>query len=250
LLIAALVGFGCAGDDDDDATPEPTSASDPDTEAELGDPPGEGASTSGQTPCPEKDGSSERTTTFTEPPPLCLADGTSYTATFVTNRGDIVIELDTENTPGTVNNFVVLARYGYYDNTKMFRTSPQIGIVQGGAPRTNNAADPGPGYTIQDEGDGYAYLPGDLVMARTPAPDSASAQYFFGAAPEVALLDGEPGNADDSGRGTYVTFGRTIEGLEILEEILSLHVDSDDPALAGGGPSEPVVVVTVAITEG
>jgi cyclophilin family peptidyl-prolyl cis-trans isomerase len=163
--------------------------------------------------------------------------------------GDVVVELDTVTTPRTANNFVVLARYGYYDNTKLFRTSPQIGIIQGGAPRTNNAADPGPGYTIQDEGDGYSYSPGDLVMARTPAPDSASAQFFFGAASEVALLSGEPGNPDDNGLGTYVTFGRTLEGLDVLEKILSLHVDSDDPALAGGGPSEPVIIETVLVDE-
>lgn len=213
---------------------------------EFVDPPPPGQR-SEETVCPEEDGSSPRTTSFSQPPPQCIDPSATYTATFVTNLGDVVVELDTVNTPDTVNNFVVLARYGYYDDTSIFRTAPSIAIVQGGAPNTNSPADPGPGYTIEDEGDGFTYQPGDLAMARTPAPNSASSQWFFSAGPATANLNGEPGNPDGSGRGTYVVFGRTIEGLDILEEILSLHVD--DPALNGGGPSEAVIVEQVLIEE-
>ncbi len=211
------------------------------------EPPGEGASISGETPCPEADGSSPRTTRFEQAPPLCIDPALTYTATFVTNYGDVVVELDTENVPDTVNNFVVLARYGYYDGTAMFRTAPSIAIIQGGAPHANNGADQGPGYTIQDEADGFTYQPGDLAMARTQAPNSASAQYFFSTGPETANLDGPPGNPDGSGRGTYVVFGSTVEGFEVLTEIISLHVD--DARLNGGGPGQPVIVETVLIDE-
>ena len=210
-------------------------------------PPGEGETISGETPCPEPDGSSPRTTEFDQPPPLCIDPDRSYTATFVTNFGDVVVELDTENTPETVNNFVVLAQYGYYDDTAMFRTAPSIAIIQGGAPHSNSGADVGPGYTIEDEADGFSYQPGDLAMARTSAPNSSSAQYFFSTGPETANLDGPPGNPDGSGRGTYVVFGRTVEGLDVLEEIISLHVE--DIRLQGGGPGRPVIVETILIEE-
>lgn len=211
-------------------------------------PPGEGETISGETPCPEPDGSSPRTTEFDQPPPLCIDPELTYTATFVTNFGDVVVELDTTNTPDTVNNFVVLARYGYYDDTAMFRTAPSIAIIQGGAPHSNSGADVGPGYTIQDEADGFSYQPGDLAMARTSAPNSSSAQYFFSTGPETSNLDGPPGNPDGSGRGTYVVFGRTIEGLDVLQEIISLHVE--DARLQGGGPGRAVVVETILIDEG
>ncbi len=211
------------------------------------DPPGAGEAIEGETPCPAEDGSSPRTTEFSGPPPMCIDPEASYTATFVTNRGDVVVELDAENAPETVNNFVVLARYHYYDDTALFRTAPSIDIIQGGAPHSNDGADIGPGYTIDDEGDGYSYEAGDLAMARTAQPDSASAQFFFSAGPNTANLDGPPGNPDGSGRGTYVVFGRTVEGLDVLEEIIGLHVP--DPALAGGGPGEPVIVERVVIEE-
>jgi cyclophilin family peptidyl-prolyl cis-trans isomerase len=210
-------------------------------------PPGAGESVSGETPCPEADGSSLRTTDFAASPPVCIDAGARYTATFVTNFGNVVIELDSAATPETVNNFVVLARYHYYDDTSLFRTAPSIAIIQGGAPHSNDGADVGPGYVIEDEGDGYTYVPGDLAMARTGAPNSASAQFFFSAGPATANLDGSPGNEDGSGRGTYVVFGRTIEGLDVLEEILTLHVD--DARLQGGGPSVPVIIDSILIEE-
>ena len=60
-------------------------------------------------------------------------------------------ELTASETPLTVNNFVTLARWGYYDDTLLFRTDPSIDIIQGGSPHTNDNRDPGPGYTIPDE---------------------------------------------------------------------------------------------------
>ena len=113
-------------------------------------------------------------------------------------------ELDVTNTPGTVNSFVNLARFGYYDDTLVHRSAPSIGILQGGSPHTNSAADPGPGYTLWDEGTGFTYRPGQLVMARRGEPNSAGAQYFFTVTPDAGLLDSQ---------GTYVVFGEVLEGL-------------------------------------
>lgn len=205
--------------------------------------PGQGAAITGDTPCPAFDGSSARTTKFEKSPPMCLETGVDYVAVIETSEGQVQIALDTEKTPETANNFAVLALYHYYDNTALFRTDPSIDIIQGGAPHTNNNGDEGPGYTIDDEGDSYKYQVGDLVMARTSQPNSASAQVFFAAGPKVSNLDANP---DVPGSGTYVPFGRTISGLEVLERILASHT-ADPSSSLGGYPTPPVTILSIAI---
>jgi cyclophilin family peptidyl-prolyl cis-trans isomerase len=192
----------------------------------------------GSTPCPKANGTSPRITTFKSPPPNCLDPGKKYAATFVTTEGNIVVDLDTTKTPMTANNFVVLARYHYYDGTSMFRTDTSIDIIQGGSPHTQDASDPGPGYTIKDEGKGFKYTLGDLTMARTSAPNSAGSQYFFCAGPQCSNLNSQ---------GTYVTFGHTVSGQAVLEKILALNVNTSSGL--GGAPSRLVLVKTVNITE-
>ena len=190
----------------------------------------------GPTECPRPNGRSPRTTTFAGPPPMCIDPAKSYTAVFDTTEGEIRVDLDTENTPNTVNNFVVLARYHYYDDNPVFRTDPSIGIIQAGG--AGPQADPG--YTIPDEGDGYTYEPGQLVMARTDAPNSASAQFFFVGTDAASSLDAQ---------GTYVVFGNTDQaGIDVINAILDLHEDDPTNPL-GGAPSEPVTINSVTIEE-
>jgi cyclophilin family peptidyl-prolyl cis-trans isomerase len=185
-----------------------------------------------QAECPAEDGSSEQRLDFDAPQRDCLVPGATYEAVFDTTAGEIRVALDTETTPQTANNFIVLSRYHYYDDTDMFRSSPSIDILQGGSPHTNTNSDPGPGYTIQDEGGPYTYAPGDLVMARTAAPNSASAQYFFSTGDKTSLLDAQ---------GTYVVFGQVTEGLDVLEAIMATHVDSGETE--GEGAPDPIPVV-------
>ena len=173
-------------------------------------------------------------------PMLCIDTSVPHTATFDTSRGVVRVALDVTNTPGTVNSFVNLARFGYYDNTLVHRSAPSIGILQGGSPHTNSAADPGPGYTLWDEGTGFTYRPGQLVMARRSEPNSAGAQYFFTVTDDAGLLDGQ---------GTYVVFGEVIEGLDVLTDILASHVDEPANPL-GGAPDPPVVVNSLTIQVG
>jgi cyclophilin family peptidyl-prolyl cis-trans isomerase len=169
----------------------------------------------------------------------CVDPASTYTATFTTTAGTVVVQLDAATQPGTVNNFVQLAGYGYYDGSKLFRTDPSIGIVQGGAPQTNSATDPGPGFTITDEGSGFTYQPGQLVMARTPNPDSAGSQFFFTVTDASSKLDDA---------GTYVVFGSVMTGLDVLEQILASNVEGTDGL--GGSPNPPVTVTSVVIGEG
>ncbi len=197
-----------------------------------------GTKLTGATPCPKPNGPNPHVTSFAHPPPNCLQAGKTYTATFVTTEGNIVVRLDTTKTPMTANNFIVLARYHYYDGTSMFRTDDSIDIIQGGSPHTQDASDPGPGYTIKDEGKGFKYVPGDLTMARTAAANSAGAQYFFCAGVSCSQLNTQ---------GTYVTFGVTTSGLNVLEKILALNVNTNSGL--GGAPSKLVLVKNIDITE-
>ena len=205
---------------------------------EPGGPFGDGVIGTGA--CPPSDGSGPTVLYFDGPQPMCLDPWREYTAVFDTTAGEMRIALDMVNTPITANNFAVLALHGYYDDTLLFRTDPGIGIIQGGAPHTNSPSDPGPGYTIPDEGSGFMYVPGQIAMARTAAPNSASAQFFFAVNEQTARLNSQ---------GTYVVFGQMDDAsLAVAEAILASHVDQPDNPL-GGGPEPPVIVNSVTIEE-
>ena len=202
------------------------------------------------TGCPAADGSSPRVIDFDDPQPNCIDPEAHYVAVFDTSEGEMRFELTASETPLTINNFVTLARWGYYDGTLLFRTDPSIDIIQGGSPHTDSASDPGPGYTIPDEpafdedpDDGrltgpYRYQPGQLVMARSAGRDAASAQFFLTTGPNTSRLDSQ---------GTYVVFGQTDDaGLAVAQSIIGLHVDTGS---LGGAPSRDVTVHSVTIEE-
>lgn len=195
----------------------------------------------GETPCPPADGKAEPTYKFEKAPGMCIDPAKTYVARMTTSEGVMEVTLDTQKTPKTANNFVVLSRYHYFDGTALFRTNTGIAIIQGGSPHTQGNDDPGPGYTIEDEGSGFKYTEGDLVMARTQQPNSASAQFFFAAGPETSQLDGQ---------GTYVTFGKVTKGADVMKKILALHKDDPKVGQPGEGkPSKLVTVKTVVIVE-
>ena len=187
----------------------------------------------GDTKCPATDGTAVRTTNFTKAPPMCIDAKKSYMATFDTSEGTIEIALDTTKTPKTVNNFVTLSRYKYYDGSFIFRTDPSIDIIQGGG--ESNTDDPG--YTIEDEGNGYKYTEGDIVMARTGAPNSAGGQFFIVTGPNASALDSQ---------GTYVVFGKISKGLDVAKAIIGLNAGSGQ---LGGAPSRAVKITSVTIAE-
>lgn len=202
--------------------------------------------------CPAEDGSSPRQIDFDGPQPLCIDPAASYTAVFDTTEGEVRLDLATADAPGTVNNFVTLARWGYYNNTTLFRTDTSIDIIQGGSPHSESASDPGPGYQINDEPTfttdaatgglvgPYSYSPGQLVMARSAGPNSASAQFFFTTGPNAAALNGQ---------GTYVVLGNTDDaGLGVLQGIIGLHV-ADPASGLGGAPSRTVTINSVTIEQ-
>jgi cyclophilin family peptidyl-prolyl cis-trans isomerase len=235
VLALFLIVNVFSGDDNDNAAVDsvPADTTPAVTQSTLNVTTVPGVPVTGDTPCPKTDGTQDRSTLFEKSPTMCIDPAKSYTATFDTSEGEIVVALDTTKTPETVNNFVVLSRYKYYDNTQIFRTDPSIDIIQGGG-FTNSDT---PGYTIEDEADGFTYTEGDLAMARTSEPNSAGGQWFFVAGPKASALDSQ---------GTYVNFGKVTEGLDVVKNILALNMVD-----AGGGdkPSRTVVVNSVTITE-
>lgn len=251
IVVAVLLSLvGCSSDDDGDQTVD--AGSDGSTsQVDGSDEPGGTASTpSGETlapygpgECPPAEGVDEPVIDFDSAPAECIDPAKTYTARFETTEGDFTVELATDENPITVNNFVVLARYGYYDGTDLFRTEATSGIIQGGSPHTQSNTDPGPGYTIVDENLPFTsddYGPGVLAMARTIQPNSASAQFFL-LANEGGRYLGDEAQLGPSA-GSYVPFGQTTEGLDVLEAIAAL----DDGT---GMPSRQVTIETVTITE-
>ena len=267
-FLAFAIGYSVltAGDDDEGEVATSDDTAEDGTDAETTTEDGETTDTSepttettdttiaevqpGDTECPPAEGA-ERQIDFEGPFADCLEDGVDYQARFTTTEGEILVDLREEEMPNTVNNFVALARHGYYDDTLLFRTDPSIDIIQGGSPHTQDNRDQGPGYNIPDEGGTFeadpatgqytgpfTYEEGQLIMARSSGPDSSSAQFFFSTGPNVELLDNQ---------GTYLLFGDVVEGLDVLETIIGLH-EADDSGL-GGAPSRDVTIESVEILE-
>lgn len=191
----------------------------------------------GDGPCPPPGGSPEPVLSFQSVASKCIDDSKSYTAVLDTTAGSVKVALDTLRTPATANNFIVLSRYGYYNNTKIFRADNSIQVLQGGSPHSNDEKDKGPGYFIADEGGRFSYKPGQIVMARSEAPNSASAQFFFVVGPAAGSLDV---------KGTYVVFGDVTEGMPVLQQILA---SSTGAGSLGGEPNPPVTINKVTIEE-
>jgi len=228
-LVLFLAWVGGRGDDDDDTvTPATQATTETSTSAEPTTAAGPAVFTYGTGACPPAE-VTEPVKTFDDAPQRCIDPARSYSARIVTDHGDIVIDLDTTSSPGTVNNFVTLARYGYYDDTTIFRGSDGIDIIQGGGTSSTDQFS----YTIPDEGTGYTYPEGKIAMANTGSPNSAGAQWFITTGPDSSNLDS---------LGTYAVFGDVTEGLDVAQEILGL-AQSDETL------SETVNVETVEITE-
>ena len=148
------------------------------------------------------------------------------------NGGIIKAELYPEVAPNTVNNFISLIQKGFYDGTIFHRVIPDF-MIQGGDPDGTGMG--GPGYSIAGEfsGNGFTnnllHTEGVLSMARSQAPDSAGSQFF--------IMD----TAYPSLDGSYAAFGKVIEGIEVVKNIVSLPRDASDR------PEEPPVMKKVTV---
>lgn len=235
VAVAGAIAIFSGGDDEASTGGTTTSVPGEPVEIPL---PAPGASVTGELPCPEADGSSERTTKFEQGPSFCIDEAGSYTATLATSEGDIVIELDPATSPVAVNNFVVLARYHFYDGVAFHRIVPGF-VNQAGDPVGPTPGTGGPGYSIPDEyprDPTTAYQPGTVAMARTQEPNSAGSQFF------IVIGDQEGALAS---AGTYAVLGKVVSGMDVAQAINAFGSDTPN-----GDPTKVVTIDTVTITEG
>jgi len=182
--------------------------------------------------CPPAEGTSERVTSFDAPPPMCIDADKNYSAVVTTNLGEFTIELDADAAPNAVNNFVVLARSRFYDDTTCHRIIPAF-MAQCGDPTGTGTG--GPGYEFADElpSSSDAYTFGTVAMANA-GPDTQGSQFFTITAP-----DGYPLQPN------YTVFGHVTEGTETLEAIDAVG----NPNSNGVPPLQPVTIESIRITE-
>jgi peptidylprolyl isomerase len=180
------------------------------------------------TPCPNPDGSSPKQQQFDGPPPMCIDPAKRYSAEMVTSKGTMRIALDPIAAPQTVNNFVFLARYRYFEGIVFHRVIPGF-VLQGGDPTGTGRG--GPGYRFADELPAPGrYELGSLAMANA-GPDTNGSQFF--------VISGKDGMRLPP---QYSLFGKVISGLDVVAAI-------DAIGTRGGNPTEQVTIESVTITE-
>ena len=162
---------------------------------------------------------------WNKPPEMVIDPKKKYTATLSTDKGDIVLELFAEKTPRTVNNFVFLAREGFYDGTVFHRVIQDF-MAQGGDPTGTGTG--GPGYRFADEFDPSLKhnKPGIFSMANA-GPGTNGSQFFITHVP-TPWLDGK-----------HSVFGQVIQGMDVL-----MSIPPRDPMKAGA-PAVKLNKVTI-----
>jgi cyclophilin family peptidyl-prolyl cis-trans isomerase len=232
IVLAIVVSVGgiiaVSGNDPEHITsPDTTSAT-----ATTAFTPPTGRTITGPTPCPAEDGSEERVAQFEQAPPTCIEEGVKYSAVIDTNKGSFTIELDAAVAPQTVNNFVVLARYKYFDGTSCHRAIPNF-VVQCGDPTATGTG--GPGYQFADElPEQGQYKVGSIAMANS-GPNTNGSQFFVITGSDGAAL---PPN--------YSLFGQVTDGLDTTVPALDA---AGNPENNGVPPLEQLIINSVTIVE-
>ena len=143
---------------------------------------------------------------YSAPPPMIIDIKKQYTATMKTERGDLVLELFASDAPKTVNNFVFLARDGFYDNTTFHRVIDSF-MAQGGDPTGTGRG--GPGYRFADEKNNRKHETGTLSMANA-GPNTNGSQFFITHAPQPHL------------NGMHTVFGQLKDAQKDLAVLLKI----------------------------
>lgn len=142
---------------------------------------------------------------YDAPPAMQIDPSKGYVATVTTNKGEIEVTLDAAHAPRTVNNFVFLAKDGFYDDTVFHRVIPGF-MLQGGDPTASGRG--GPGYRFEDEFDGNPnrHERGVISMANA-GPNTNGSQFFITFAPQPHL------------DGRHTVFGRVTGGMDVVDQI-------------------------------
>lgn len=169
---------------------------------------------------------------FDTPPKMTIDEAASYTAKIETSEGTMTAALDAKGAPVATNNFVFLARKGFYDGLKFHRIVKDF-VIQGGDPKGNGSG--GPGYTVQGEVPTDHYPIGSLAAAKTGAekPGTFGSQFFIVTGQNGTTLPNE-----------YARFGRVGQGLDVAKKI-----ESYAPAEDGQPPTKDVTIKKITITQ-
>ena len=138
------------------------------------------------------------------PPEMQIDTDKLYDVTISTAKGDIVMELDPQLAPKTVNNFVALARSGYYNGLTFHRVVPDF-VIQGGCPEGTGRG--GPGYQFEDEPVKGDYIEGAVAMANA-GPNTNGSQFFICTVDDRHKLDKK-----------YNLFGYVMKGMSVAKQI-------------------------------
>lgn len=160
---------------------------------------------------------------------MCIDVSKRYSAEMVTSMGTLVIALDPASAPKTVNNFVSLARYHYYDGLTFHRVIQGF-VLQGGCPEGSGRG--GPGYKFEDElPQPGRYELGSLAMANA-GPNTNGSQFFVISGPSGVGLP-----------PAYALFGKVVKGLELVDQMEKV------PTGPGDKPVDDLIIESVTITE-
>ena len=165
---------------------------------------------------------------YSAPPAMMLEAGKTYTVSVETNYGTMEFSFYPEDAPQTVNNFICLAKDGYYDNTIFHRIIKGF-VCQGGDPTGTGRG--GPGYRFDDElPKAGQYEIGSLAMANA-GPNTNGSQFFLISGPDGVRLP-----------PAYALFGKVVKGLDVVEAMQNV------PTGPGDRPRTDVVINSVTIT--
>jgi len=168
---------------------------------------------------------------YPNPPEMSIDPAKTYTAKINTTEGTMTAELFTDDAPQTVNNFVFLARDGYYSDV-IFHRAIEGFMIQGGDPTGTGAG--GPGYRFADEPVKRQYLRGTLAMANA-GPNTNGSQFFVM-------------HADYPLPPNYTIFGKLTDGEDVLDKIATAPVK---PSRTGENsqPVNPAKITSIEVEE-
>lgn len=156
-----------------------------------------------------------------------------------TSAGDIVIELDAQKAPKTVDNFLQYVRAGHYNGTVFHRVIPTF-MIQGGGMDAKMNEKPTRAPIVLESRNGLSNVRGAVAMARTSDPNSATAQFF------INVVDNQRLDAANSPDGNgYAVFGKVVEGLDVVDKIKD--VPTGNRGMHANVPTMPVTIQKASV---
>lgn len=167
-------------------------------------------------------------------------EGETMHVTLTTGLGEIVLELDAQNAPVTTANFLRYVRGGHFAGTLFHRVIPGF-MIQGGGFDANFNEKPTCAPIENEAANGLSNVRGSIAMARTPDPNSATAQFF------INLVDNASLNYSSTANYGYAVFGKVVAGMDVVDEIANVETGERGPH--ADVPVENVLITAAAESE-